>query len=156
MPYQKMGDALKQYHQIDERLGVEGASPHRLIQLLLGGALSRIATAQGFIKRKEIAKKGQQISAAISIIEGLRASLDRQKGGQVAANLERLYDYMSRRLVQANLKNDLAMLGEVHGLLREIKAGWDGIADTSQRSAQRPASTETVSAKPSPRITIST
>lgn len=155
MNYQQMGDALKQYHQIDERSGLEGASPHRLIQMLLTGALSRIAAAQGCIARKNIAKKGEQISAAISIIEGLRASLDLDRGGEIAANLEQLYDYMSRRLVQANARNDSAILSEIQGLLREIKSGWDGIAATPQGRVAEPTDTELKSTN-LPRIHIST
>lgn len=155
MSYQQMGDALRSYHQIDERSGVESASPHRLIQMLLAGALSRIAAAQGFMTRNNIAKKGEQISAAISIIEGLRASLDIDKGGEIAANLERLYEYMSRRLLQANLKNDLAILNEVQGLIREIKAGWDGIAPAPQSRGVEPAKSEPKAAS-APRINVST
>ncbi|MFZ0258274.1 MAG: flagellar export chaperone FliS [Gammaproteobacteria bacterium] len=155
MHHQEIGRAIKHYHQIDERSGVESASPHRLIQMLLAGALSRIATAQNHMKRQEIAKKGEQISAAISIIEGLRASLDLDRGGEIAANLEQLYDYMSRRLVQANARNDSAMLSEIQGLLREIRSGWDGITATSQGTAAATTRSELKSAK-SPRINIST
>lgn len=155
MSYRQRGDALKHYHQIDERSGVEGASPHRLIQMLLAGALSRIAAAQGFMTQKNIAKKGEHISSAISIIEGLRGSLNLDQGGTLAANLDRLYDYLSRRLVEANIKNDLAILSEVQGLLREIKAGWDGIALTPPHTAQSPAPTE-LGSSPPPRIHLRT
>ena len=97
--------------------------------MLMEGALSRIAKAGANIKRREIALKGENISWAISIIEGLRSSLDHSHGGEIAGNLERLYDYMIRRLLEANLHSDLDKLGEAHRLMREIKAGWDGIGD---------------------------
>ena len=94
----KAHNALRQYGQVGAQSGVESASPHWLIQMLMEGALSRIAKAGANIKRREIALKGENISWAISIIEGLRSSLDHSHGGEIAGNLERLYDYMIRRL----------------------------------------------------------
>jgi len=127
MTHHRGRTALASYNKINIQSGVEAASPYRLIQMLLEGALARISTAVGQIKRREIADKGRNIGLAISIIDGLRASLDREQGEDLVVNLERLYDYMSRRLLEANLHDDIAKLEEVHGLLREIKAGWDGI-----------------------------
>ncbi|MFN2350033.1 MAG: flagellar export chaperone FliS [Thioalkalivibrio sp.] len=103
------------------------ANPHRLIQMLFEGALERIATARGAMQQGDVSNKGERISRAIEIIEGLRAHLDMDKGGEVAANLESLYEYMTRRLTEANLRNDVAMLDEVANLLREVKVGWDAI-----------------------------
>lgn len=106
---------------------VNEANPHRLIQLLFDGALERIATAKGAMQQGNVAVKGERISKAIGILDGLRAHLDMEKGGEVAANLDALYEYMGRRLTEANLRNDPAMLDEVSKLLREVKAGWDAI-----------------------------
>lgn len=106
---------------------VEEASPHRLIQLLFEGCLQRIAVAKGAIQHKEIVLKGESISKAIGILGGLRGSLDLSQG-EIATNLDRLYDYMERRLVEANLKNETAILDEVSGLLKEVKSAWDAIA----------------------------
>ena len=119
--------ALRQYHSADLAEASE-ADPHRLIQMLLEGALQRIAIARGAMQQGDIAIKGDRLGSAISIIEGLRSHLDRERGGEIAANLESLYDYMQQRLLQANLRNDVDILDEVAGLLRQIKAGWDGIA----------------------------
>lgn len=105
---------------------VEEASPHRLIQLLFEGALQRIAVAKGFIHRHEIAEKGNNISRAITIVGGLRASLDMEQG-EIAQNLDNLYEYIERRLLEANLKNDVLILDEVSSLLRDIKVSWDAI-----------------------------
>lgn len=107
--------------------GVEAASPHRLIQLLMEGALDKLAIAKGFVERGDIAEKGRFIFWAISIIGGLRGSLDMDKGGEISQNLYSLYDYMEGRLVDANRNNDIAQIDEVIGLLREVKEGWDGI-----------------------------
>ncbi len=106
----------------------EYASPHELTGMLLDGALARIAQARGAIEQQQISIKGERIGKAISIIEGLRASLDHEAGGQIAANLARLYQYMEERLLLANLHNDAGVLAEVAQLLQQIKDGWEGIA----------------------------
>lgn len=118
---------LDHYKSVESPASAEYATPHRLIQMLLEGAIEKINLAKGYMQRKEIALKGSHISWAISIIEGLRMSLDQEAGGDIATNLDALYDYMGRRLVEANLRNDTAMLDEVAGLLKEIKMAWDAI-----------------------------
>lgn len=117
--------ALRQYQDVGAKSAVADASPHRLVQMLMDGALSQIAAASGHISRSETARKGAAIGQAVSIIGGLQGSLDMEKGGDIAANLDRLYDYMTRRLTEANLENDVTKLKEVHGLLAEIKSAWD-------------------------------
>jgi len=119
--------ALQQYHHAD-LAEISEADPHRLIQMLLEGALQRIAIARGAMQQGDVVVKGERLSSALAIIEGLRIHLDRDRGGEIAANLEALYDYMQQRLLQANLRNDIEILDEVAGLIRQIKAGWDAIA----------------------------
>lgn len=119
--------ALQQYQQVNAHAQVSEASPHRLIQMLQSGALDRIAQAQGAMSRGQIEMKGMLIGKAIDIIGGLREGLNLEAGGELAANYDRLYDYMTRRLIEANRKNDARILDEVAGLMRELKAGWDGI-----------------------------
>lgn len=129
MNYANQRGALKQYKQVDTQSGVAYADPHRLIQMLMEGALDKLSIAKGCIERDDVAGKGSHISWAISIIDGLRMSLDKDAGGEIANNLDDLYDYMGRRLLQANLNNDIAMLNEVSSLIREIKSAWDAIPE---------------------------
>lgn len=119
--------AMKQYQSVNVNVQVAEADPHRLIQMLMEGGLQRLAQARGAMQHGNMPLKGELIGKTVGIIGGLRAALDHDKGGEVAANLERLYDFMTRRLSEANLRNDPAMLDEVSGLLREVKEGWDGI-----------------------------
>lgn len=121
-------NAVKQYQQTNLHSGIMDASPHRLIQMLLEGALTRILTAKGFMKQANIAKKGEAISNAMSIVDGLRSSLDMEKGGEISSNLDALYEYINTVLLQANITNDINLLNEAGKLLSEIKIGWDGIA----------------------------
>ena len=127
--------ALNQYSQNAIETGVESASPHRLIQMLMEGALDKIASAKGHMGRNEIIPKGRQIGCAISIIDGLKLSLDKEKGGDIAQNLEDLYSYMERRLIDGNRENDIAALDEVSALLKEVKSAWDAIAGNETASA---------------------
>ena len=122
---------LKEYSQVKAHSGVAYASPHRLIQMLFEGALDKIASAKGHMTRGELALKAGQISAAISILDGLRMSLDKSRG-EIAQHLDDLYDYMERQLLRANYENALPLLDEVAGLLQEIKGAWDVIADNGQ------------------------
>ena len=132
--------ALQQYHQVNTQSGVAYASPHRLIQMLMDGALERIAVAKGCIQRQDIVAKGKQIGNAVDIIGGLREGLNEETGGEIAVNLDALYDYMQRRLLEANLHGDIAILDEVADLLRPIKEAWDAVGDPPETGAS-PAST---------------
>jgi flagellar protein FliS len=119
--------AMKQYRQNHVQGGVENASPHRLVQMLMEGALEKVFAAKGFLSAKNIAAKGENISWAISIIDSLRSCLNVDVGGEFAQNLASLYDYMEQQLLQANIKNDPKLLDEVGQLMIQIKSGWDGI-----------------------------
>ena len=119
--------ALSQYKSIGVQTGVTDATPHQMITMLLDGVLDRVASTKGAIARQEQNRKGELLGSAIAIVDSLRASLDYQQGGEIAANLGALYDYIERRLLDANIGDDQAPLDEVAGLLKELKAGWDSI-----------------------------
>ena len=128
--------ALGAYKVTKNQSAIDDASPHQLITMLLEGALERVATASGAMGRGETAVSGESIGKAIGIIDSLRVSLDREQGGQIAHNLSALYDYMTRRLLEANATKDADMLGEVAGLLREIKVAWDQVPADLHRASE--------------------
>ncbi|ANI13944.1 MULTISPECIES: flagellar export chaperone FliS [Pseudomonas] len=119
--------ALRQYQSVNTQSQVHDASPHRLIQMLMEGGLSRIAQAKGSMERGQFAQKGVLIAKTSAIIAGLREALNFEAGGELAQGYANLYDYMTRRLGEANRSNDVEILDEVSGLLRTIKDGWDAI-----------------------------
>lgn len=121
--------AMQQYRQVSNHTSVEDANPHKLILMLLMGAQDRITTAKIAMQNKKVQEKAENITSAMKIIDGLKISLDHEKGGDIAKNLDALYEYMGRRLFDANLHNETAILDEVSSLLKEITAGWAGIAD---------------------------
>lgn len=117
------------YARVGLETGVMSASPHQLITMLFDGAKIAIAMARHHMVNKEIAAKGRAISKAINIVDnGLKASLDAEAGGKAGAelvgNLSALYDYISQRLMQANLRNDPALLDEADRLLDNIGSAW--------------------------------
>ncbi|MEA5444249.1 flagellar export chaperone FliS [Gammaproteobacteria bacterium AB-CW1] len=138
--------ALTAYREMSVQGGVDEANPYRLIQMLMEGALDRIYQAQGCLERGEVGPKGEQIGRAVNIIDSLRAMLDHSHNPELSERLEQLYDYMCRRLTEANLYNDMEKLDEVAGLMREVKAGWDAIPDEAVQEAashkQAPAAVE--------------
>jgi flagellar protein FliS len=123
-----MASGVDSYRNVNAYGNLADASPYQVVQLMLDAVLSRIAEATGHLERGETAAKGEKIGKALGIIEALLLGLDLQRGGDIATNLERLYDYASRTLLKANLENRVDLLKEVSSLLREIKLGWDGIA----------------------------
>jgi len=116
------------YKDVGLETSVMGADPHKLIALLFQGALLAISEAKYEMQNRHMEAKGKAISKAIAIIgEGLQASLDMKVGGELAQNLFGLYSYMNKRLTDANINNDPAMLDEVTRLLAELQDAWNTI-----------------------------
>jgi flagellar protein FliS len=118
---------LAAYQSAAAHGGVAASDPHRLIVLLMDGALERIVTARGCMQRNETVEKARLLNRAVSIVGELRNSLDMKAGGQIAENLGELYDYMCRRLLKATSENSVEMLDEVTGLLQQIRSAWVAI-----------------------------
>ncbi|MCG2582887.1 flagellar export chaperone FliS [Massilia sp. TS11] len=137
---------VQAYAKVGIETGVTAASPHKLIVMLYDGALVSVGSAIRHMQAGSIPEKGAAISKAIMIIDsGLRASLDKKVGGDIAQGLDALYEYMGARLLHANLKNDLAALEEVQRLLSELRDAWNAIGDSpaarqaEQRTQSKPA-----------------
>ncbi len=132
-----MSAAIKTYSNVAIESKTHSSDPHKLILMLYQGALLAISSAKNQMLRKEIAAKGQSISQAIAIInDGLKAGLDMNVGAPLVQNLSDLYDYMNQRLLQANLKNDTAILDEVSALLIELRSAWESIRPAEQSTIQ--------------------
>lgn len=123
------------------RVGVESAvmsaDPHQLIVMLFDGAQAAISSAKIHIQDGNRAAKGAAISKAIDIVNsGLSAALDHEKGGEISGNLSRLYDYVARLLLQANLKDDLDALDKASAILENIGSGWRELRERPADLAQ--------------------
>ena len=128
------------YKKVGTQSAAEYANPHRLIQMLFDGAIEKMLIARNNMERGDIQTKTENINWAIRIIGGLQASLDKDKGGEVAATLSSLYIYMVEKLSEANIKNDVTKLDESIAIIKKIKEGWDGISDEADKIFNQPAS----------------
>lgn len=127
------------YGKISIETGVLAASPNKLIIMLYEGAITACRSAVGYMQNKDIPNKGVMLSKAIMIIEsGLRMSLDKKSGGEIAVSLDALYAYMSNRLVMANIRNQPELINEVIKLLTELKSAWETIGNTQVSSQELP------------------
>jgi len=124
--------AANTYATVGMETGVAAANPHQLIVMLFDGAKTVITNALQQMNNGETAAKGRAISQAIAIIDsGLRASLDKNAGGEIALSLDSLYEYMSNRLLMANLQNDPTILEEVGSLIGQLRDAWEAIGAPS-------------------------
>lgn len=124
------------YAKVGLETGIAAASPHKLITMLYDGAIVALINAANHMKSGNIEAKGKAISHAIQIIDnGLKASLDKEVGGEIAKNLDALYEYMSSRLLTANLQNQVEILDEVRGLLTDLRDTWKQIGDDAPQQA---------------------
>ncbi len=137
--YSNPRNAAHHYANVGLETGVVAASPHQLIIMLYEGAELAVRMAIRHINDGDLEKKSAAITKASTIIlEGLRAALDLQQGGEIAQQLGALYDYMNQRLLLAHVKNETAPLEEVLGLLQELHGAWQQIS-----APARPASLPT-------------
>lgn len=130
--------ALNAYAQTRVAAGAAYADPHTLIGMLFDGLQEKLAVAKGAIERKDYNLKGQSIGNAMDIVTYLQSCLDMQNGGEIAENLDALYEYMIGRLLQASSGNRVDLLDEVSALMREIEGAWSAIRTVANK-AQQPA-----------------
>jgi flagellar protein FliS len=117
----------EQYRKVGVTTSVVDADPHKLVALLLAGACERIRTAEASLQRNDQPRKGKAIGEACAIVGHLNGSLDHEAGGEIAANLSALYDFIIMRLTEANLHTDPTALKEALGLVMEIDSAWNAI-----------------------------
>ncbi|MBP2844159.1 flagellar export chaperone FliS [Dickeya oryzae] len=129
--------ASQVYAQVSVESAVMSASPHQLIVMLFDGTKSALVRARILLEQNDVVGKGNALSKAIDIISnGLKLGLDMEKGGELAENLADLYDYMVRRLLHANINNDLQAIMEVEALLDNIADAWKQIGPGYQPTTE--------------------
>ncbi|MGX5100257.1 flagellar export chaperone FliS [Enterobacter cloacae] len=125
--YTKTGNSAYTAVSLDSQ--INGATPHELIVLLYDGAINAMKRAEIYFQSGNIARRGEMISRAINIIDnGLRAGLDHEKGGKIAEELESLYEYISRTLLEANLNKTGENLPHLISLMTEMSETWQLIS----------------------------
>ena len=129
--------AIESYGQVKVSTGVSKANSVELIQMLFDGLIESMSAAKGHILHKNLDDKSKSIARASRIVLGLQGALDFEKGGDLANNLNELYSYVTRRLFHINAQNDLVVLDEIYGLMKEIRDAWEGVP-TLVPSSNRP------------------
>ena len=124
---------LAAYGDVSVKSGTAYADQVQLIQMLFDGLVDTLSLAEGQLIRGEIKDKGKSLTKAVRILSGLQNALDDQQGGEIAANLAELYDYCIRRVLHANLKNDVEAVKEVRSLIDEVREAWAQIPDLIQQ-----------------------
>jgi flagellar protein FliS len=129
--------AAAAYKRVAADTGVQGADPHQLVSMLFDALLQSLARARGALGTGDIAAKGMAIGKAVRILEeGLKAGLNMAQGGELAQNLQGMYDYSILRLTHANLRNDDAALAEVSALIEPVADAWKQIRNDGIPNAQ--------------------
>ncbi len=127
-PFGRPRSAASTYRQVGVETGVTTGSPHQLVAMLFDGYMDALAQARGALRQGHIEAKGRAIGRAVRIIEeGLKAGLNLNSGGELAADMRDLYDYVTLRLTQANLHNDEKLLEECQKLIEPLRSAWASI-----------------------------
>lgn len=122
-----MRGSLQAYKKVSIDSQLSAASPHKVIQMLMAGAIERLIQGKAAMQQGNIAAKGERLGKALDIVISLRTCLSMDDGGDIASNLDALYDFMIRQISQANQNNDGKTIDDVVEMLREIKSAWDQI-----------------------------
>lgn len=133
-PFGRTPAVAQAYRRMAAETGVTDASPHRLVAMLYDGFMESLADARGALRKGDPERKGRAIGRAVRIIEeGLRANLNLEAGGKLAADLNQLYAYVVTRLTLANLRNDERILDECQGLVQPLREAWLAISSPDGR-----------------------
>lgn len=110
------------------RTQAQSATPLELVTMLYDGALRFLDSARAAIERRDIPARRDALSRALAIISELQCTLNMEQGGEIAASLDRLYNYANMRLLDAAMRNDAAAVDEVKRLFSTLRDGWQTIA----------------------------
>ncbi|MBU2969015.1 flagellar export chaperone FliS [Pseudoalteromonas sp. C2R02] len=130
--------SINKYRQVSVN-NVQDMTPYEQVNLIFVNIIGKLAAAKGSIERKEIEKKGNNISVCISLIGALQDALNMDDGGEISANLASLYEYCQYKLVNANVNNDIEGLIEVSTIIKNIKEGWEAIPQDIRQNDQAQA-----------------
>ncbi|MGF1703056.1 flagellar export chaperone FliS [Photobacterium makurazakiensis] len=118
------------YQQVDVEAQAAAASPYQLVLMLVDGFMDSLTRAEGHMAAERLKEKGEAIGKCIDIIGGLNSALDMRQGGELAQQMNQLYDFCSMRLFEASLHNDATKLAEVRNVMGNIQEGWQNFGAT--------------------------
>ncbi|MGR5541099.1 flagellar export chaperone FliS [Vibrio campbellii] len=122
-----MRGSVQAYKKVSVDSQLSAASPHKIVQMLMAGAVERLIQGKAAMLQGNVSVKGERFGKALDIIISLRSCLSMNDGGDIAQNLDQLYDFMINQISSANISNDPQPIDDVVEILREIKSAWDQI-----------------------------
>lgn len=128
--------ALQMYETVSYEVTVEFADQHALVGLLFRALMQSLSDAERYLLAKQYEPKGVALSKAQDILHGLRSTLDFSRGGELAKDLDAVYDYCLRLLVRAHVANDVDKLHEARNLLGRLESAWSLIPAKLAAAAQ--------------------
>lgn len=108
---------------------ISSSAPEQTVLMLYDGTIKFLRSAVNELKKGDISEKAKLIEKAVKIVDYLQSCLDKEKGGEIAVNLERLYDYVLVELTEANIKNDSSRIDSVVKVLLPIRDAWAEICN---------------------------
>ncbi len=122
-----MRGSLQAYKKVSVDSQLSSASPHKVIQMLMAGAIERLVQGKAAMLQGNVAVKGERLGKALDIVINLRGCLSLEDGGEIAGNLDQLYDFVITQITTANQNNQPELIDDVIDIIREIKSAWDQI-----------------------------
>ncbi|SJN54857.1 flagellar export chaperone FliS [Vibrio ruber] len=122
-----MRGSLQAYKKVSVDSQLSAASPHKVVQMLMAGAIERLIQGKAAMMQGNIPVKGERLGKALDIVISLRSCLSMEDGGDIARNLDQLYEFVITQITQANHLNEPELLDDVIDIIREIKSAWDQI-----------------------------
>jgi flagellar protein FliS len=107
---------------------VQSRTPVELVVMLYDGALQALHTAREAMERRDVAGRRESLDKVLAIVAELQCTLNTDKGGEIAASLDRLYEYVNLRLLEGAMKNDITAIDEVSKLLDVLRDAWKSVA----------------------------
>lgn len=126
---------INAYQSVGGRDQATTADPYQLIQMLMNGALQKLAVSKGAIERKDLAAKSENLTKSLSIVNALQEGLDMSIGSEVAGNMYDLYDYVKRQIIEAMTANKIEAIENSMMVMRSLKEGWDSIPVEARNQA---------------------
>ena len=125
--YGKFRAGTARYQSVDISSRIEGATPHRLVQIMYEELLKALDAMAFATARGDYVQRGQQQSKVLAVLTGLETSLDFDKGGQIAVDLVAIYREARRLVVAGGRESDAALVTKARDMIQEIAAAWDAI-----------------------------
>ncbi len=122
-----MRGSLQAYKKVSVDSQLSSASPHKVVQMLMSGAIERLIQGKAAMIQGNLPVKGERLGKALDIIISLRSCLSMDDGGDIAKNLDQLYEFMISQITAANQSNTPEPIDDVIEIIREIKSAWDQI-----------------------------